>query len=113
MNKFVNAYIIYHSDAWQTVNLMNNSKLKSCLSDEANTVRNKNKGKLVYNVYRIAFDGEGLWNFGDGFARNILIFGVDNRSSYDADNRKKWFFCVRWRYNLWYSWKVWFAREKS
>ena len=39
---------------------MNNLKLKNCLSDEANAVRNNNKGKLVYNVYRIAFDGEGF-----------------------------------------------------
>ena len=28
----------------------------------------------------MAFDGKGEWSFGDGFARNVIIFGVDSSS---------------------------------
>ena len=43
----------------------------------------------VSSDYGIAFDGKGEWNFGNDFARNVIIFGVDNSSSYHTDNRKK------------------------
>ena len=45
----------------------------------------------MYSGYGIAFDGADLWNFGNVFARNALIFGVDNTSSSHADNRKNIF----------------------
>ena len=32
--------------------------------------------------------GEGTWRFGRDTARNILIFGVDNSSSFFTDNNK-------------------------
>ena len=31
---------------------------------------------------------EGEWNFGNIFARNVIIFGVDDSSSSHTDNRK-------------------------
>ena len=37
--------------------------------------------------YGIAFDGKGMWSFGNDFTRNVIIFGVDNSSSSHADNR--------------------------
>ena len=46
------------------------------------------KKKWVYSGYGITFDGEGLWNFDNDFAKNIVIFGVGNSSSYHPDNRK-------------------------
>ena len=42
----------------------------------------------MYSGYGIAFDSAGSWNFGNDFARNFLIFGVDNSSSSHADNCK-------------------------
>ena len=33
-------------------------------------------------------DGEGSWSFGNDFARNIKIFGVDNNSSSHTHNGK-------------------------
>ena len=36
----------------------------------------------------IVFDGLASWNFVNNFAKNFLIFGVDNSSSYHTDNRK-------------------------
>ena len=41
----------------------------------------------MYSGYAIAFDGAGSWNFGNDFAWNIVIFGVDNSLSIHADNR--------------------------
>ena len=51
-------------------------------------VENSDKEKWVYNDYGIAFDGKGMWNFGNDFARNVVIFGVDDSSSSHADNHK-------------------------
>ena len=39
--------------------------------------------------YGVAIDGVGSYNFGNNFARNVVIFGVDNSSSSHADNRTK------------------------
>ena len=42
----------------------------------------------VYSGYGIAFDEKGEQNFGNDFARNTAIIGVDNSSSSHGDNRK-------------------------
>ena len=54
----------------------------------SNIVRNSDKEKWVYSDYGIAFDGAGLWNFRKYFAKNAVIFGIDNSSSSHTDNRK-------------------------
>ena len=36
----------------------------------------------------MAFDGKGSWSFNDDFARNVIIFGVDNSSSSHTDHLK-------------------------
>ena len=41
--------------------------------------------------YGIIFDGAGSWNFGNDFAGNVMMFGVDNGSSSHTDNRKTTF----------------------
>ena len=43
--------------------------------------RNADKSKFVYN-------GQGKWNLGNNFARNITIFGVDNTSPSHSDHKK-------------------------
>ena len=40
----------------------------------------------MYIGYGIAFDGAGLWSFGNDFDRNVVISGVDNSSSSHTDN---------------------------
>ena len=55
---------------------------------ETNIVKNSDKEKLVYSGYGIAFDGASSWNFGNDFARNVVIFGVDNSSLSHTDNCK-------------------------
>ena len=41
--------------------------------------------------YRITFDSAGSWSFDNDTARNVIIFGVDNNSSFHSDNYKNKF----------------------
>ena len=42
----------------------------------------------MHSGYRLTFVSAVSWKFGNEFARNVVIFGVDNSSSSHADNRK-------------------------
>ena len=53
-----------------------------------NVVKNSDKEKYLYSVYGIPFDRGGSWSFDNDFARNVIIFAVDNSSSSHSDNRK-------------------------
>ena len=55
------------------------------LFGSTNIVRNIYESKYVCSNYGITFDGLRLWSFGSDFARNVLIFGVNNISSFHAD----------------------------
>ena len=50
-------------------------------------VRNAIKSKFTYNDSK-DWEGEGLRSFDNEFARNVIIFGLDNNSSYDK--KKNW-----------------------
>ena len=76
-------------------NPLRNFTSKSCLFGATSIVKNSNKGKWAYSDYGIAFDGKGTWDFGNDFARNGIIFVVDNSSSSHAYYRKDNFFSVR------------------
>ena len=58
----------------------------ACL--EQKVVKNSNKGKWICSGSRITFDGTGSWSFMNDFARNVIIFVIDNNSSSHADNRR-------------------------
>ena len=51
-------------------------------------VRNAIKSKFIFNSWGKEFVGEDSQSFDNYFAKNLLIFGVDNSSSYHADNWK-------------------------
>ena len=42
----------------------------------------------MFSGYGIAFDGRDWWSFGNGTARNVIIFGIDNSSSSNVGNLK-------------------------
>ena len=50
-----------------------------------------NKSEYGYSSYGITFDRAGSWNFDNDFARNVVIFGVNNSSLSRGDN---------WRINI-------------
>ena len=45
------------------------------------------KRKFIHNGQGIVFDGEDSWIFRNDFARNVVIFGVDNSSLFHTDNQ--------------------------
>ena len=87
LTKIVNVYIVYDLDAWQRIRLRNFT-LKNCLIGATNTIKNSHKEKYVYSCCGLAFDGKGEWSFGNDYARNVLIFGVDNSPSSRSENHK-------------------------
>ena len=42
---------------------------------------------MVYSGCEIPFDGAGSWNFGNDFAKNVVIL-VDNSSTSHTDNHE-------------------------
>ena len=58
------------------------------MSGATNVIKDNDKEEYVDSSYGIAFDGKGKWSFGNDFARNVIIFGVDNSSSSHTDNLK-------------------------
>ena len=85
MSKSVNVYIVYDLDAWPR-NPINNFKFKNCLFGATSIVKSSDKEKYVYSGYDVTFDSS--WSFNNDTARNVIIFDIDNSSSYHADNCK-------------------------
>ena len=83
--EIVNASIVCDLDTCPR-NPTNSFKLKNCLFDTTNIVKNSDKKKWVNSGYRIFFHD---------FTRNIVSFVVGNSSSSHADNYKNNFFSVR------------------
>ena len=79
--KIIHAYIVYYLDYWIR-NPCDIFVLKNCLYGTTNTLKNSDKSKYVYIGQKIAFDKAGSLGFSDYYARNVIIFGVDNSSSF-------------------------------
>ena len=61
-------------------NPTNNLQFKNGLFEATKRVKNSDKEKYVYSGYGIILDSTGSWTFDNDFARNVIIFGVDNSS---------------------------------
>ena len=85
--KIINVYIVYVLADWPR-NPTNNFKFKNCLFGATNIIEKSDKEKYVYSGYGITFDSADSWSFGNGTARNVTVFGVDNSSSSHVDNHK-------------------------
>ena len=57
---------------------LNNFKFKKCLFGATNIVKNSNKAKWVYSRNGITFDSASSWSLGNDYARNLIIFRIDN-----------------------------------
>ena len=51
-----------------------------------NKVTNSDKGYYMYRGNGMIFESAGSWSFFNDTARIFIIFCVDNRSSYHAEN---------------------------
>ena len=81
-------YIVYELNNWPH-DPANNFTLENCLIDTVKLTRNVDKIKFTYNGPGIGFDVKGMWSYGNGFARFVVLFGVDNTSSSHIHNRKQ------------------------
>ena len=87
LTKTVNVYTAYDLAAWPR-NPTNNFKFKNCLSGATSIVKNSDKEQHVHSGYSITFNSTDWGNFGNGTARNFIIFGIDKSSSSHVDNHK-------------------------
>ena len=74
MTKIVNVYIVYDLAVWPR-NPSYNFKFKNCLFGVTNIVKTSDKEKYVYSGYGITFDSCGSWDFDNGTAKHVTIFG--------------------------------------
>ena len=83
----LNVYIVIELYDYPKVTLRKFT-LENCLFGAPNIVQNNINDKWVFSGYGIAFDGGDWWSFGNGTARNVITFDVDNSSSSNVDNLK-------------------------
>ena len=81
MYKIVNVYIVYDLNAWPRY-ATNNFEFKNCLFGATNIVENSDKEEHVLSGYGIIFDSAGFRSFDNVTARNVIIVGADNSSSF-------------------------------
>ena len=86
-NFILSLYRVYELNN-QPYNPTNDFLLKYFLFGTVKLVSNAIKRKFIHNGQGIVFDGEDSWIFRNDFARNVVIFGVDNSSLFHTDNQK-------------------------
>ena len=85
----VNLFIVYELDTCSR-DLNAGFTLKDCLFGAVKLTKNADPDKCFYSGYGIGFDFRSCFlipNFNWG--KNVSIFGVENSSSTQTDNRKK------------------------
>ena len=84
----VNIYIVYELGASSSND--SDPTLKNCLFGAVTLTKNANIEKYGCSGFGIGFYRRSSFTFpGGGFGQNILMFGVDMRSSAHIDNKKK------------------------
>ena len=69
LRKIVNVYVVLDLDAWPRNPIISSNQCS----------KNSDKEKYVYNDYGITFDSVGLWISDNDSARNVVIFGEEQR----------------------------------
>ena len=63
--------------------------LVNCLFGANSLTKNSDIDKNKYSEYGIGFDRGNVYSVGNGFGRNVIIFGADMSSSVHVDNNGK------------------------
>ena len=63
--------------------------LVNCLLGAVSITKNADIDKNKYSGYGTGFDRGTIYSVGNGFGRNVIIFGVDMSSYEHIDNKKK------------------------
>ena len=75
---------------WVLLSSNSDPTIKSCLFGAVTLTKNADIDKYRYPGYRMEFDRRSSFSFPDGgFGQNIIIFGVDMKSSIHIDNKGK------------------------
>ena len=82
--KIVNIYILYEIS--KNLNTSSYPTLKNCLFGAVSLIKHTDIDNYKYYGYGIGFERKGTFSFGNGFGRNVIIFGVDMSSSPYIDN---------------------------
>ena len=83
----VNIYVV--SEITDNFNVCSYPTLENCLFGAVKLTKNDNIDKYGYSGYGIGFDRHRSFSFGNGFGKNVILFGVDMSSSTKIENRKK------------------------
>ena len=85
--KIINIYIVYEIS--KSYNISNCPRLESNLFGAVKLTKNPGVDEYKYPGYGVGFDGKGQFSFGNGYGRNVIIFGVGMTSSVHVDNKEK------------------------
>ena len=84
--KIIKIYIVYELDK---IHVNVSPTLVNCLFGANNLTKNSDIDKNKYSEYGIGFDRGNVYSVGNGFGRNVIIFGADMSSSVHVDNSGK------------------------
>ena len=87
LGKIVNISVVYEIE--RSVNISGYPTLENCLFGAVKLTKHVDVDLYKYSGYDIGFDREGFYSIDDEVGRNVIIFGVDMRSSQRIDNKKK------------------------
>ena len=82
----VNIYIVYE------ISKIYNSTyptLENCLFGAVSLTKNAYVDQYKYSRYGIGLDRKNEFSFGNGYGKNVVIFGANMNSSAHVDNKKK------------------------
>ena len=85
--KIINIYIVYEIS--KSYNISNCPRLESNLFGAVKLTKNPGVDEYKYPGYGVGFDRKGQFSFGNGYGRNVIIFGVGMTSSVHVDNKEK------------------------
>ena len=82
-------FIVYELDKWSR-DLNVDFTLKDCLLGAVKLTKNNDPDKYAYTGYGIGFDSHSEFSLPDvSMGKNVIIFGVNMRSSVHINNKKK------------------------
>ena len=85
--KIVNTYIVYEIS--KNYSIRTYPTLESFLFGAVSLTKNADIDQYKYSGYGIGFDRKNEFSFGNGYGKNLIIFGANMNSSVHVDNKKK------------------------
>ena len=83
--KIVNIYIVY--EIRKKCNISSHPTLKNCSFRAVSLTKHIDIDQYKCSGYGVGFDRRGEFSFGNGYGRNVIIFGADMSSSIHATNK--------------------------